>query len=134
MKRKLWKYVMHISPFIKEEEVKSIKEINDWDLLITFNDGKRILFDRFTGCHRNIFYDDLDKITDVQEKREFAYRLRTLMGRKGYTQETLAKELGTSQTMVSRYVSGKVMPSAIVLRKIAKILDYSMDDFFYRNY
>lgn len=129
-----WQYVMSISPFIKEEDIESIEELNEWDLLITFRDGKKVMFDKFTGCHKNVFYNNVDEITEEQEKREFAYRLRSLMGRKGINQEQLANLLNTSQTMISRYIKGKVIPSALVLRRIAKILDCSMDDFFYKNY
>ena len=134
MKNYLWQYVMSINPFIKEEEVESIEELNDWDLLITFSNGKKVMFDTYTGCHRNVFYDNIDEITEEQEKREFAYRLRSLMGRRGYTQEQLADELNMSRAMVNRYIRGHSLPTVIVLRKIAKVLDYSMDDFFYKNY
>lgn len=129
-----WQYVMAISPFIQEDEVESIEELDQWDLLITFHDGRRVMFDRYTGYHRYVFYDNVNQLTEEQEKREFAYRLRSLMGRKGIGQEELAAMIGTSQTMISHYVSGKFMPNAIVLRKIAKALNYSMDDFFYRDY
>ena len=134
MKKYLWQYVMSISPFIKEEDVESMEELNEWDLLITFRDGKRVMFDRYTGCHKNIFYDDVGVITEEQEKKEFAYRLRSLMGRKGYTQDRLAEETKMTQTMISRYIRGLAIPSALVLRKMAKVLDCSMDDFFYKNY
>ena len=132
--RENWQYVMAVSPFIQEDEVESIEELNQWDLLITFYDGRKIMFDRYTGYHRYVFYDDVNQLTEEQEKREFAYRLRSLMGRRGIGQEELAAMIGTSQTMISHYVSGKFMPNAIILRKIAKALNYSMDDFFYRDY
>lgn len=134
MKKYLWQYVMSISPFIKEEDVESIEELNEWDLLITFRDGKRVMFDRHTGCHRNVFYDDVGEITEEQEKREFAYRLRSLMGRNGYTQERLAEETKITQAMISRYIRGHAIPSVMVLRRIVKVLGCSMDDFFYKNY
>lgn len=134
MKKYLWQYVMSISPFIKEEEVESIEEINDWDLLITFTNGNRVLFDTYTGCHKNIFYNDVEEITEEQERREFSYRLRSLMGRRGYTQDRLAEELNVSRQMINRYIGGNAIPSALMLRRIAKLLNYSMDDFFYRNY
>ena len=129
-----WQYVMSISPFIQEDEIESIEELSEWDLLITFTDGRKVLFDKYTGCHKNIFYKDLDEITEEQEKREFAYRLRSLMGRKGIKQERLAEMINTSQVMISRYIKGGVIPSALILRKIARALDCSMDDFFYKNY
>lgn len=130
----LWQYVMMISPFIKEEDVEEIKELNEWDLLISLKDGRKFLFDRFTGYHKNVYYNNINELTDEQEKREFGYRLRSLMGRKWVTQEQLAEKIHTTQAMISRYMRGETIPSALVLRKLAKALDCSMDDFFDRNY
>lgn len=130
----LWQYVMQINPFIKKEEVLEIKELNEWDILIIFRDGRKIMYDKFTGYHRNIFYNNINEITEEQEKKEFAYRLRSLMGRKWITQEQLAEMTGTSQVMISRYVRGETMPNLVMGRKIAKALGYSIDDFFDRDY
>ena len=129
-----WQYVMSISPFIKEEEVESITELSPWDLLITFYDGRKIRVDKYTGCHQNVFYEDIKDLTEQQERIYFAYRLRSLMGRKGLGQEEFAELLGTSQVMISRYITGKVAPSVFTVRKMAKILDCSIDDIFYQNY
>lgn len=132
--RRNWQYVMAINPFIQEEDIDSIEEISEWDLLITFSDGKKVMFDKHTGYHNEVFYGNVSELTEEQEKKEFSYRLRSLMGRRGIGQEELADMIGTSQTMISHYVSGRSIPSVMVLRKIAKILNCSMDDFFYRNY
>lgn len=132
--RQNWQYIMAINPFIQEDEVESIEEISEWDLLITFSDGKKVMYDKHTGYHNEVFYDDVNELSEEQEKKEFAYRLRSLMGRRGIGQDELADMIGTSQTMISHYVSGRSIPSAIILRKIAKVLRCSMDDFFYRNY
>lgn len=134
MKNHLWQYVMSINPFIKKEEIESIEELNDWDLLIIFTDGRKVVFDTYMGTYRNVFYNDVNELTEEQEKREFAYRLRSIMGRRGFSQTTLAEALGTSQTMISRYITGESIPSALMLRKIAKVLDYPMDDFFYKEF
>ena len=134
MNEYLWQYVTMVDPFATENEIAEIRELNEWDLLIVFHSGRKVILDRFTGYHKNIFYKDINELTEEQEKREFAYRLRSLMGRKGISQDRLAEMINTSQVMISRYVRGETMPGAIVLRKIAKALDYSMDDFFYREF
>lgn len=134
MRKDLWQYVLMVDPFIKKEDVIEIKELNDWDILITFEDGNKVLFDRFTGYHKNIFYNDINELTERQEKKEFAYRLRSLMGRKWITQEQLARDINVTQAMISRYVRGEAFPNALTLRKIAKALNCSMDDFFYKDY
>ena len=115
-------------------DIAELKELNEWDLLISFKDGRRVLYDRFTGYHKNIFYNNINELTEEQEKKEFAYRLRSLMKRKWITQEQLAEQLNTTQAMISRYVRGETMPSVLMVRKIAKALECSIDDFFYKEY
>ena len=130
----LWQYVMYINPFAKKEDVEEIKMVNEWDVLITFVDGRKYIFDTYTGYYKNVYYNNINELTEEQEKKEFAYRLRSLMGRRFINQEELAKRVGTSQVMISRYVRGETLPSIIMVRKIAKVLDYSIDDFFDRDY
>lgn len=134
MDEHLWQYVTMVDPFATKNEIAEIRELNEWDLLIIFHSGKKVILDRFTGYHKNIFYKDVNELTEEQEKKEFAYRLRSLMGREGITQNQLAEMIDTTQAMISRYVRGEVIPSSIMLRKIAKALGYSMDDFFYREF
>lgn len=133
MENKYLEYVLKCDPFATEHDVEKIVEINDWDLLIVFKDGRQFLYDTFNNYHKNKFYDDVNEITEEQEKREFAYRLRSIMNRKQITQADLAEMIGTTQTMISRYTIGQTIPSVIVLRKIAKALNCSMDDFFYKD-
>jgi DNA-binding XRE family transcriptional regulator len=134
MNEYLWQYVRMVDPFATKEEVAELKELNEWDLLIVFHSGKKVVLDRYTGYHKDVFYNSVNELTEEQEKKEFAYRLRSLMNRKWITQEQLAEQINTSQVMISRYVRGETIPSAIILRKIAKALDCSMDDFFYQEY
>jgi DNA-binding XRE family transcriptional regulator len=134
MDKNLWQYVMSVNPFTREEDVESIEWISDWDLLITYTDGTRVTVDTHLGTHQNVFYDDIDELTDEQERKHLAYRIRSLMGRRGYTQETLAEAVSITQAMLSRYMTGESVPSAMILRRMAKVLNYSMDEFFYKNH
>lgn len=127
-------YINRIDPLATMNDIDTIDELNEWDLLIIFKNGRKVIFDKFTGYYKDIFYDSIHEVTEEQEKKEFAYRLRSLMGRQQITQEELADSINTSQVMISRYVRGETIPSAIVLRKIAKALDCSMDDFFYKDF
>ena len=130
----LWQYVMQINPFATKDDVSEIKELNEWDLLITFSNGTKVLYDRCTGYYKNISYGDINELTEEQEKVELAYMLRSLMKRNFVTQEELAAKANITQAMVSRYVRGEAMPNAITLNKIAKVIGCSMDDFFNKNY
>lgn len=133
-KEYLWQYVMQVNPFVREEDVRELTELNEWDLLIIFNDDTKILYDRCTGYYKNITYGDVNDLTEEQEKIELAYMLRSLMKRNFITQEELAAKANITQAMVSRYVRGEAMPNAITLNKIAKVIGCSMDDFFHKNY
>ena len=130
----LWQYVLYVNPFATKDDVEEIRELNDWDLLIIFKDGQRVLYDRCTGYFKNVHYNDITELTEEQEKKEFAYMLRSMMKRRFITQDQLAEKAHLTQTMISRYVRGDAMPSASVLNKIAKVLRCSMDDFFNKNY
>ena len=68
-------------------------------------------------------------LTKDEFQKEFGINLYNQMWNKGYTEERLAQEIGTSQVMVSRYISGKVVPSFYIVDKIAKVLDCSVDEF-----
>ena len=130
----LWQYVMQVSPSAKRRDVLEIKELNDWDLLIIYRDGRRILFDRCTGYFKNISYKNINELTEEQEREEFAYMLRSLMKRNWVTQERLAEKAHITRTMISKYVRGEAVPNALTLNKIAKVIGCSMDDFFNKNY
>lgn len=134
MDNNLWQYVLKIDPFVKKADVISIDHLNDWDLLVTFKDGRKIIYDTFTNYYRGIFYDNIKELTDEQEKKEFAHRLRIMMKRKYISQEQLSELTGVTQTMISRYITGKALPSVLIVRKIAKVLDCSMDELFYQEY
>lgn len=127
-------YILKINPFIKEEDLAKVVEVNDWDVLIYLKDGRKYIYDTFTGYHRQIHYDDVRDIPEEQERRRFGIALKEIMDRKGITQDELADRIGTSQTMISRYVSGYCIPGGITLLKIAKVLNCSMDDLFCVDY
>lgn len=129
-----WCYALKIDPFITMDQIKEVKEINQWELLFIFVNGEKIIYDIDTGYHRNLFYKNINDLTEEQEKREFGYALRSMMRRRWITQEELAKNIGTTQAMISRYVSGKALPNILIGRKIAKVLGCSMDELFYINY
>lgn len=129
-----WCHVLKISPFIKKDDIEEIKEINGWDLLVIFKDGRKIIVETDSGYHRSLFYNDINELSEEQEKKEFGYALRTMMKRKYMNQEDLAEFVGTSQTMISHYMSGRCLPNIIMGRKLAKALGCSMDELFYIDY
>lgn len=131
---KYWYNVLKINPFVTRDDVEEIIEYNKWDIVIIFKNGQRYSYDTLTDYHRLIFYNDVAELTEEQEAREFARKLLKMMQRKWITQEELAERIGTSQTMISRYITGQCIPNYRVVVKIAKVLNCSTDAFRYDDY
>ena len=126
----LYKYVINNNPFIDEEDILSYEALNKHDLLITFKNGKQEMYDTFNNTSRRVNHIDQTKIDDSQMRLNFRRRLQTIMNRKWVTQEELARRINSSQQMVSRYLTGQSIPSALTLKKIADALDCSVNDFY----
>ena len=87
-----------------------------------FNDSSKILYP---------LPSDPNNLTEEECKQEFGRSLYAVMFRKGMTQDQLAEKTGIAQPSLSRYMSGKVMPSFYIVDKLAKALNCSVDDFRY---
>lgn len=58
---------------------------------------------------------------EQSERDEVRRELAALVDRSGLTQEAFARRLGTSQSRLSTYLSGKVVPSATLLVRAQRI-------------
>jgi DNA-binding Xre family transcriptional regulator len=126
----LYKYVMNNNPFINEEDILSYEALNKHDLLITFRNGNKEIYDTFSNTSRRVNRIDQTQTDDSQMRLNFRRRLQTIMNRKWVTQEELARRINSTQPMVSRYLTGQSIPSALTLKKIADALDCSVNDFY----
>ena len=129
----LYKYVINNNQHIQENEISSYEALNNYDLLITFNNGTKEIFDTFANTSRRVHHIDGTK-SDKQLRLDFKRRLQVLMNRKRVNQEELAKYIKSTQPMISRYLTGESIPGAITLKKIADALGCSMDDFYEDKY
>lgn len=105
------------------------ENFNPFELLIKYPDGTVKVYDDSNRSIRIIYFDQ-ENISDEAWKKEFARRVKWKMRRKGYTQEELAEELGTTQAMISGYLNGKNIPSFRFVTKLAKILDCTPNDLY----
>jgi len=126
----LYKYVINNNPFINEEDILSYEALNKHDLLITFRNGNKEIYDTFSNTSRRVNRIDQTQTDDSQMRLNFRRRLQTIMNRKWVTQEELARRINSTQPMVSRYLTGQSIPSALTLKKIADALDCSVNDFY----
>ena len=84
-------------------------------------------------------YDDLDKtlrhrpylssseLTSEEWAKEFGYKLKRAIHLAGYTQEEVANELGASRATINRYVNGRLVPTYVTIRDLAKLLRCEVD-------
>lgn len=100
------------------------------ELIVTFRDGSKILYNDFENTVRNLPVDS-GNMSEKQFRREFGYRVKRIMLEKGVTQDELSEKTGIAQETLSRYICGKNVPSFYKIDKIAKALDCSVDEFRY---
>ena len=100
------------------------------ELIVTFRDGSKILYNDFENTVRYLPTDS-NNMSEKQFRREFGYRVKLIMLEKGITQDELSEKTGIAQETLSRYICGKNVPSFYKIDKIAKALDCSVDEFRY---
>ena len=126
----LYKYIINNNPFINEEDILSYEALNEHDLLITYKNGKKEIYDTYNNTSRRVNQPDSNNIDDSQMRLNFRRRLQTIMNRKWVTQDELAQRINSSQQMISRYLTGQSIPSALTIKKIADALDCNVNDFY----
>lgn len=123
----------YVDPFATEEDLEQVIWVSDDEVYFKFKDGRRRLYD--VVLHGSMgFYPEGYELTDDELKRSFKDRLYRLMVHKGITQEELASRVGTSQTMMSHYLTGRSIPTFITAAKIARALGCSVEDLLYKEY
>lgn len=63
----------------------------------------------------------------MYNKATFAQQFKTLIDRKGLTQRIIADRINTTETTISRYVSGTRTPNIETAVELARVLGVSMD-------
>lgn len=124
----LYKYVINNNPFIKEDTIKSYKALNNHDLLIIYNNGIQEIYDTFSNVSRRV--NHIETNNDSEMRLAFRRRLQIIMNRKWITQDELARRINSTQQMISRYLTGQSIPSAITIKKIADALEVNVNEFY----
>lgn len=128
----LLRYVINNNPWIKLNDIQNYIALNDYDLLITFTDGTEMIFDTYSNTRSTVERNKINKEKDLKD--QFRRQLNSLMKRRNITQEEMARRLKTTQPMIHRYLSGESIPNIITFKKMADILECSLDEFFYKYF
>lgn len=118
-------------PHIASRVVEYEEYDNIFELVVTEDNGARSLFDARDRTIRSLPRDP-NNMTDEEFRREFSKRMIMNMRRAGVGQEELSHMTGISQSNISKYKNGTVLPKFDNMDKIARALKCSTDDFRYR--
>lgn len=101
-------------------------------LLAVLDDGTKLEFCSLDNSLRDVSrtYDPdlLDNMDDIEYRREFGDRLKTLLRDRNLRHESLASTVGVSRQSMSMYINGKAMPSIRIARRIARALNCDIRD------
>jgi transcriptional regulator with XRE-family HTH domain len=64
----------------------------------------------------------------MDKRQEIARNISLMVKASAKTQQQIAIELGVDQTMISKYILGKAVPSATLITKLCQVLDCSYED------
>lgn len=125
----LYKYVLERYLDVKPENVRTVVAISNNELVLTYKNGKREIFDFFEGDRQDVPFET-DAMTEEQHRKQFPKQLRKWMRRRFVDQVWLAKEIDVTQGMVSKYLTGKAIPGYAKLKRIAIALRCTVDDLY----
>lgn len=114
---------------VDPDEIDKMEELSFTELLATMKDGTLYVFDtsgRFTVRRLN---KDPINMTDEEMIIDFCARFDSLLRHSGCTLTTLAEETGISHQTLSRYARGLTEPRMSDLRKMARALKCTLNDF-----
>ena len=112
------------------ENVTNVFQHGPYGIIVKLKDGKVFEFYILDKTFRQLPSSSED-MSDEERMKLFGDNLYRIMYRKGVSQEELSKEIGITQTMFSRYVTGKSSPSFYTVEKIIKYLDCSYEELTY---
>lgn len=92
-------------------------------LVIEMRDGSIFIYDDETS--------NLANRASLNDKKDFAARLRIIMRRRHITQKELSEKSGLSVNTISSYVNGRQLPNYRIACVLADVLECSTDDFRY---
>lgn len=109
-------------------DVAEVREDNPREIILIFKD--RSIWSFWMGDNnydlRRISKDG--NLTDQEYAREFGIKLTHIMEKQGLTQVDLAELLGTTQATVSRLITGRTIINLSQMRKIARVLNMTVEE------
>lgn len=113
----------------------SWEPLNNREILVVLEDGRTYSYDGISRLLRKVkIINNVSEFTDEEWRIGFSDLLARFIRKSGITQYELADRIGISTVMMSRYSTGKSAPTPLIMQKIARELDCSIDDLCPKEY
>ena len=110
-------------------EILSERRIGPSETLYTLKDGRKVIYDEVDDVI-TVYQKhdkDMDILSEEDWKKEFARILKRTIHLSGMTQGEFADRIGISQSTISKYMRRQSIPSAYVLKTMARVLKLDLD-------
>lgn len=102
-------------------------------IFVRLDDGSVFEFNSIDNSIRRIRVNEYDE-DDTARRKAFGANLEKLIPLSGMTKGELAENLGITNAMMTRYLKGTSMPSAVKAYQLASALGCRVDDLFDDTY
>lgn len=106
------------------------QELGFFEWCVKLNNGTRVLYVP-RAEELLVLPPDVDDPSEQTFKLLFGRRLRMIMRDREINRVQLSEITGISKMSIGRYINGTSLPSGYTIRKFARALNCSTDDFFY---
>ena len=103
--------------------------IGPFETVYSFGDGRKVVYDEVDDVI-TVYQKhdkDIDILSEEDWKKEFARILKRSIHLSGMTQGEFANRVGVSQTTISKYMRRQSIPSAYILKTMARVLKLDLD-------
>ena len=113
-------------------------QVVDWwasgrmTISVKLNNGDVYDYDPIDDSIRQVYLDE--DIDETMMRKAFGNNLQKMLPFSGMTKTELAAKVGVSNVMMSRYIQGKSVPSAIVAHRIARAFGCRLNELFDETY
>lgn len=112
------------------DEIESYKDLKYAEVILYLKDGSVLRFDGIENRLKRL-PSNMDDMTDEEYKVEFGLRLRRAMAFNRINQDELSYRTGIAQPAISRYITGKTLPTVRILHRITRAIGCTAEDLYY---
>lgn len=111
-------------------EIEHYKDLKYAEVILYLKDGTVFRFDGIENRLKEL-PSNMEDMTDEEYKVEFGLRLRRAMAFNRVNQDELSYRTGIAQPSLSRYITGKSIPTVRVIHRISRAIGCTVEDLIY---